>query len=67
MQKLEAQLEYAEAHGEETEKIQARMEAINNKELKHKAGQGDPVKVTHSGGHWKHHLHHKANSDKPEE
>jgi len=54
IEKLEAKIEYEEAHEHpaEAKKIRERIEAINSKaEAKHKAEHGEPIKVIHSGGH----------------
>lgn len=60
VEKLEAQIEYEEAHShpEEAKKLLHRIEDINEKAgNKRHAAHNDPVKVIHSGGH-RHRAHH---------
>ena len=62
IEKLEAQMEYADAHDnpEEVKKLLERIEAINEKAAKkHKAPHDADVKVIHGGGH-KHKEHEEA-------
>ena len=65
IEKLEAQIEYEEAHSHpaEADKLRERIAAINAKAgEKHKAAHDDPVKVIHSGGHKGRH-HRRTHSD----
>ena len=62
IEKLEAKIEYEEAHehAAEAQKIRERIEMINGKaEAKHKEEHGAPTKVVHSGGH-KHKKEHET-------
>lgn len=61
IERLEAKIEYEEAHDHpaEAQKIRERIEAVNSKaDAKHKAEHGAPIKVIHSGGH-KHKKEHE--------
>ena len=54
VEKLEAQIEYEEAHDhpDTAEKYRERIERINEKaSSRHKAEHDDPIKVVHNGGH----------------
>ena len=62
IEKLEAMIEYEEAHDRpvEAQKIRERIEVINSKaDVKHKQEHDAPITVIHSGGHKHKKEHHE--------
>ena len=66
IEKLEAKIEYEEAHDHamEAQKIRERIEMISSKaDAKHKQEHSAPTKVIHSGGHKHKKDHENTNSE----